>query len=156
MIYLLAANAPPLFIPRDFAVDMPKSLAALTLSGLDHQHAIVFSNLNYLGHGAYSCLLQVRSNGFSCEKVFGFDNDEYFIAKINEVITLKTGDAELTDLQSDNFLKIQVFEPEGLLVTGLILEEEPLNQSLEFAFVTRYEMIERFAHEFARMVQANI
>jgi len=135
---------------------MPKDHATLTLLGLDTQHHISFSDIHYHGHGAYSCVLTVHSNGFSCNKQFGFDNDEYFLAKLKDVLTHKSGEAELMDLQSDNYLKIQAFETGTLLISGLILEEQPLAQSLEFAFLTHYEMVERFVSEFARMVQSNI
>lgn len=134
---------------------MPKNLAALTLLGLDTQHHISFSDIHYHGNGAYSCVLLVHSNGFSCNKAFDFDNDEYFLAKLKAVVTDKSGEAELMALQTDNYLKIQAFEPDSLLVAGLILEEQPLTQSLEFAFITRYEMVERFVSEFARMVRSN-
>jgi hypothetical protein len=100
-------------------------------------------------------VLTVHSNGFSCKKEFGFDNDEYFLSRLKEVLAHKSGEAELMDLQSDNFLKIQAFETDSLLISGLILEEQPLTQSLEFAFTTRYVMIERFVSEFASMVQSN-
>ena len=127
----------------------------LTLLGLDDQHHIRFLDIHYLGHGAYKCILNIRSNGFSCDKEYSFDNDEYFLAKLKEVLTRRSGEADLTDLQSDNYIRIQAFEAESLLISGLILEEQPFTQSLEFAFTTRYEMVERFVSEFARMVQSN-
>ena len=136
-------------------INMPKKLTELTLLGLDSQHHISFSDIHYHGHGTYSCVLTVHSNGFSCEKAFDFDNDEYFLAKLKAVLADKSGDAELMALQSDNYLKIQAFDADALLVTGLILEEQPLTQSLEFAFITHYEMIERFVSEVNRMVRSN-
>lgn len=140
---------------QDAIILMPKIPTSLTLLGNDAQHHVVLSNIHYLGHGAYNCIINIHSNGFSCEKAFGFDNDEYFLSKLKDVLAHKSGEAELMDLQSDNFLKIQAFETNSLLISGLILEEQPLTQSLEFAFTTRYVMIERFVSEFASMVQSN-
>lgn len=134
---------------------MPKSVASLTLLGNNHQQQIILSEVHYQGHGAYRCNINVQSNGFSCHKVFNFDNDEYFLAKLKEVLDSQSGEAELFDLQSDNVIKIQAYETDVLLVSGLILEEAPFSQSLEFAFSTDYNMLERFAGEFRRMVQAN-
>ena len=134
---------------------MPIAPATLTLLGLDDQHRIQFSDIDYRGHGAYKCRLNIHSNGFSCNKVFDFDNDEYFLTKLREVLAHKSGDAELMDLQSDNYLRVQAFETDRLLVTGLILEDQPLTQSLEFAFVTGSAMVERFVDEFSRMVRLN-
>lgn len=134
---------------------MLKKPAALILSGTDEQHRIIFSNIRYLGNGAYICQLNVQSNGFVCDKEFGFDNDEYFIAKLKEVLTKQTGEAELMGLQSDNYLKLQAFGPDTLLISGLMIEEQPLAQSLEFAFTTQYALIEKFVVEFANMVRAN-
>lgn len=135
---------------------MPQKSDTLTLIGLDEQHYVYLSAINYHGHGAYSCELQVRSNGFSCKKTFSFDNDEYFLAKLRELILNKGGEAELMDLQSDNYLKIQAFETNSLLITGLIIEESPFSQSLEFAFPTGYDMLERFASDIARLVQMHV
>jgi hypothetical protein len=134
---------------------MPKNPATLTLLGHDEQHRIDISDIHYHGHGAYTCKLSIRSNGFACDKTFDFDNDEYFLAKLKEVLANKSAEAELMALQSDNYLKIQVFDADTLLVTGLILEEAPLTQALEFAFTTGKAMLERFVSEFSRMVKAN-
>jgi hypothetical protein len=134
---------------------MPKNPATLSLLGLDEQHLIRFTDIDYLGQGAYSCTINVKSNGFSCEKVFGFDNDEYFLAKLKEVLVNQAGAAELMDLQSDNNLKIHAFGADTLLITGFIQEEEPLAQSMEFAFTTNYVLVEKFISEFAYMVRSN-
>ena len=134
---------------------MPIAPATLTLLGLDDQHRIRFADIDYLGHGAYKCRLNIHSNGFFCHKEFDFDNDEYFLTKLREVLAQQSGDAELMDLQSDNYLRVQAFETDRLLVTGLILEDQPLTQSLEFAFVTGSAMVERFVDEFSRMVRLN-
>ena len=133
---------------------MPAKLETLNLLGNDEQHHVIFTDICYLGHGTYDCDISIRSNGFACEKDFAFDNDEYFLAKLKDVCTSQTGEAELTDLQSDNYLKIQAFGEGTLLVTGLILEEQPYTQALEFAFTTQYPMIERFLSEFTRVIRA--
>lgn len=134
---------------------MSKSTTALTLAGNDQQHQIILSEIQYQGHGAYRCNIRIQSNGFSCHKTFNFDNDEYFLAKLKEVLESQSGEAELFDLQSDNVIKIQAYDTDVLLVSGLILEAQPFAQSLEFAFSTHYGRLERFAGEFKRMVQAN-
>ena len=134
---------------------MSRIPVSLTIPGNDQAHLIALSEIQYLGHGAYSCLLNVRSNGFSCAKAFGFDNDEYFLAKLKDVLAHNTGEAEMMDLQSENFLKIQALENDSLLVSGLVMEQQPLSQSLEFAFITRRELLERFTSEFSCMVQSN-
>lgn len=134
---------------------MSRIPVSLTIPGNDQAHLIALSEIQYLGHGAYSCRLNVRSNGFSCAKAFGFDNDEYFLAKLKDVLAHNTGEAEMMDLQSENFLKIQALENDSLLVSGLVMEQQPLSQSLEFAFITRRELLERFTSEFSRMVQSN-
>ena len=134
---------------------MPNNSAPLRLSGTNTQHVIEITNIHYLGHGAYTSLINVQSNGFSCEKEFSFDNDEYFINKLREVLTHQTGDAELMGLESDNYLKIQPFGPDTFLISGLIMEAQPLTQSLEFAFTTRYPLIEKFVTEFSEIVRTN-
>ena len=139
---------------QDTRSPMPAKPETLNLLGEDQHHHVVLQNIRYLGHGVYHCNISIRSNGFTCEKDFAFDNDEYFLAKLREVCTNQTGDAELTDLQSDNYLKIQAFDADTLLITGLILEEQPYTQALEFAFITQYPMVERFLSEFTRVIRA--
>lgn len=135
---------------------MPDKSAIFTLPGLDEQHYLSLSNFHYHGNGAYSSLLRVRSGGFACDKTFNFDNDEYFLAKLKDVLVNKNGDAELMALQSDEYLKIQTTDADKLLVTGLIEEVHPLNQTLEFAFITRYNLIEGFIRDFTGLVKSNI
>jgi hypothetical protein len=133
---------------------MPILPAVLNLLGTDQQHHIIVSHIQYQGQGAYSCVLKIQSNGFACEKGFGFDNDEYFLAKLKEVFVSHTGEAELMSLLSENHLKIQAYDADTLLISGFIQEEQPFNQSLEFAFLTRYDMLERFISEFTRVVRS--
>lgn len=134
---------------------MPKKVASLILFGTDKQHQVMLTNLHYLGHGAYTSTIKIASNGFYCEQEFGFDNDEYFINKLQEVLTHRSGEAQLMGLQSESYLKIQPFGQDTLLISGLILQEQPLAQSLEFAFTIQYPLLDRFVTEFARMVRAN-
>jgi hypothetical protein len=135
---------------------MPQQPATLTLPGLDEQHYLCLSDFHYHGNGAYSCLLQVRSSGFACDKIFSFDNDEYFLTKLKEVLTHKQGDAELMALQSDNYLKIQATGADDLLISGLIQEAQPLSHVLEFAFISQYHLLERFVSDLSGLVKANI
>jgi hypothetical protein len=65
--------------------------------------------------------MPLAGNSFQCifcAKGFGFDNDEYFLAKLKDVLTHK---------RSDKFLKVQAYENAGLLISRLILEQQPLN-----------------------------
>jgi len=129
---------------------------SLTLPGLDEQQYLCLSDIHYHGNGAYSCSLKVRSSGFGCDKTFSFDNDEYFLAKLKELLLNKRGDAELMALQSDNYLKIQATDADNLLITGLIQEAHPLSQALEFAFTSHYHLIKRFVSDFSGLVKAQI
>jgi len=61
----------------------------------------------------------------------------------------------MMDLHSDNFLKIQALENDKLLISRLIVENQPLNQSLEFAFLSRTGILKRFASDFATPLQLN-
>lgn len=133
---------------------MPRSQHTLTLQG-NRQECVILSAIDHHGHGACRCKIDVQSSGFSCQQAFNFDNDEYFLAKLREVLRTQSADAELLDMQSDNFLKIQAIDTSSLLVSGLILEERPFTQSMEFAFATDYEKLARFTSEFGRMLQAN-
>jgi len=46
-------------------------------------------------------------------------------------------------------------ENDKLLISGLIVENHPLNQSQEFALLSRTGIIKRFASDFAALVQLN-
>lgn len=127
--------------------------ATLTLPGIDQKNHIKLDGIQYLGHGRFSCKLDIQSNGYAYNKTFYFDNDEYFIAKLKEIISSQSDEAVMTDLQSDNTLSIRTMGEGSLLISGLIQESEPLHQSLEFAFMSHIDLIKTFASEFAEIVR---
>lgn len=133
---------------------MPKALPSLTLQGHDKEH-VTLSSISHQGNGAYLSQITVQSNGFSCNTPFTFDNDEYFLAKLKELQTKRNTDAELLDLQSDNYLRIVPINPDTIMVSGLILDKPPFAQMLEFAFATDYQQLAPFVSAFDRMLQAN-
>jgi len=79
------------------------------LNTRDKTKQLSFVDLEYLGSGAYDCEIHVDSSGFMCKRAFGFDNDEYFLAKIRDVVANQAGEAELTDLQADSFIRFKPY-----------------------------------------------
>ncbi len=114
------------------------------------------NQIDYLGSGAYQCQVEVLSNGFQCDRPFGFDNDEYFLAKASEVVESQTGEAELMDLQADSFIRIRPFEDDTVLVSGYIVEDTHVTQSIEFAFNAPLKEVKKFVSAFEKMVRANV
>ena len=134
-------------------VDKTKTL---TLSTQDKSKKLSFVDIEYLGSGAYSCEIHVDSSGFMCKREFGFDNDEFFLSKIKDVVNLQQGEAELTDLQADSFIRFKPYVDEEILITGYLVEHTNVTQSIEFAFMVSKAGINKFISDFEKMVRANI
>lgn len=134
---------------------MTRKIQSIKLHTDSEDKQLQFDKIEYLGSGAYSCNLKIASNGFMCDREFGFDNDEYFLAKARKTLATETGTAELTDLSADSFLKFQPFGEATILISGLIHTEEELTQTLEFAFTVKHKQAKQFIKEFEKMVKAN-
>lgn len=132
---------------------MPKTISrnSLTLHGHNQAH-VILSDVHHHGSGDYICQIIIQSKGFSCDTAFVFDNDEYFLAKLKELQSGRNTEAELLDLQSDNYLRIEVVDADTLKVNGLILDATLYTQSLEFAFATGYEQLSGFTSAFEQML----
>ena len=126
------------------------------LNTRDKSKQLSFVDVDYLGSGAYSCEIHVDSSGFMCKREFGFDNDEYFLSKMRQVLERQDGEAELTDLQADSFIRFKPYANDEILVTGYIVENTNVTQSIEFAFAVSKECIQKFIDAFEKMVRANI
>ena len=126
------------------------------LNTRDKTKQLSFVDLEYLGSGAYDCEIHVDSSGFMCKRAFGFDNDEYFLAKIHDVVANQTGEAELTDLQADSFIRFKPYTDDEILVSGYIVEHTDVTQSIEFAFTVDKACINKFIESFEKMVRANV
>ena len=131
-----------------------KKQPVLTLTG--DTASLKLTEIDYLGGGAYSCRLLIKSSGFGCDRPFGFDNDEYFVSKARDVIQTNVAEADLMDLQADSYIRLKPFENDTILVCGFIVEETNLTQSLEFAFSVSKEMASQFVADFEQMVRSNI
>lgn len=114
------------------------------------------TEIDYLGSGAYSCRLFIESSGFSCDRLFDFDNDEYFVSKTRDVLTTHSGEADLMGLQADSYVRIKAYDDNHILVSGFIVEETNVTQSLEFAFPVSKTSAKKFLSAFEKMVRANI
>ncbi len=126
------------------------------LNTRDASKQLSFVDLEYLGSGAYRCEVNVDSSGFICKREFSFDNDEYFLARIRDVAENQHGEAELTDLQADSFIRFKSYENNEILVTGYIVEHTNVTQSIEFAFLVSDKCIKTFIDAFAKIVRANV
>lgn len=134
---------------------MSEKPASIRLTSDTPSSQLEFKKLDYLGSGAYECQLLVNANGFMCDREFSFDNDEYFVAKLREVLATQTGEADLMALESDSYIRIQPYHGTTLLVSGLIVEEQPLSQSLEFAFTADEKSVTKFVTALEKIVRAN-
>ena len=135
---------------------MPSKNNTFKLDTRDKSKQLSFVDVDYLGSGAYSCQIHVDSSGFMCKRDFGFDNDEFFLAKIKDVVEHGQGEAELTDLQADSFIRFKPYINEEVLVTGYIVEHTNVTQSIEFAFTVSQGCIKKFITAFEKMVRANV
>lgn len=131
-----------------------KKLSELSLKSNDGQ--LQLKEIDYLGSGAYCCRLLINSNGFNCDRLFEFDNDEYFVSKAREIMTARTGEADLMGLQADSYVRLQPYDNQNMLVSGFIVEETHVMQSLEFAFSVPQASAEGFLSAFEQMVRMNI
>jgi len=135
---------------------MANNKKTLKLNTKDTSKQLSFVDIDYLGSGAYSCEIHVNSSGFMCKREFSFDNDEYFLSKIRNVAERQEGEAELTDLQADSFIRFKPYIDNEVLVTGYIVENTNVTQSIEFAFSINKACINTFITSFEKMVRANI
>jgi hypothetical protein len=126
------------------------------LNTRDKSKQLSFVDIEYLGSGAYDCQIHVDSSGFMCKREFGFDNDEYFLSKIHDVVENQAGEAELTDLQADSFIRFKPYAEDEILVSGYIVEHTDVTQSIEFAFTVNTACVNKFIESFEKMVRANI
>jgi len=118
--------------------------------------SLKLTNIDYLGGGAYQCRLLIESSGFSCDRPFGFDNDEYFVSKARDVMNTESAEADLMDLQADSYIRLKPFENASILVSGFIVEETNVTQSIEFAFTVSKQTASQFVADFEHMVRSNI
>jgi len=135
---------------------MANNKKTLKLNTKDKSKQLSFVDLDYLGTGAYNCEIHVISSGFMCKREFSFDNDEYFLTKVRNVAEHQQGEAELTDLQADSFIRFKPYINNEILVTGYIVENTNVTQSIEFAFSIDAACINAFINSFEKMVRANI
>ena len=135
---------------------MANNKKTLKLNTKDSSRQLSFVDLDYLGNGVYSCEIHVNSSGFMCKREFSFDNDEYFLSKIRTVAERQQGEAELTDLQADSFIRFKSYMDDEILVTGYIVENTNVTQSIEFAFSIDKKCINTFINSFEKMVRANV
>ena len=135
---------------------MASKKTTFKLNTRDKSKQLSFVDVEYLGSGAYSCEIHVDSSGFMGKREFGFDNDEYFLTKIRDLSKAHQGEAELTDLQADSFIRFKPYPDNQILVVGYIVEHTNVTQSIEFAFVVDASCIKKFITSFEKMVRANI
>ena len=153
---MLAAT---LFLLRiNMAQDMAakKKLNTLSIKTGKNRASLILKELEYLGAEGIRCILELESNGFSCSRPFAFDNDEYFLAKLREVCNDRNGNAELTNLYEESTIKIEPANAGGMIVSGMIVDEDGLYQALEFAFSADEKLIQNFLAEFEKMVKLNM
>ncbi len=120
------------------------------------QHSLKLLDVDYLGSGVYTCEIQVNSNGFMCDRIFGFDNDEYFLAKLKAMLNNNEGEATLMEMQADSFLRLKHIDAETVLLTGYLVEQTDVTHSLEFSFTLDTKKVTTFVKAFEKMVRANI
>ncbi len=136
---------------------MTKKTTSFKLVAQDKTGELLLNQITYLGDGTYRCELNVNSNGFMCQREFGFDNDEFFLAKIHDVmISQPHSRAELTNLQTDNYIRFEPFGQDTILTSGFITEVNNVTQSIEFAFTVTVDALKTFVTAFEKMVRANI
>ena len=133
-----------------------KKKKTFKLNTRDKSKQLSFVNVDYLGSGAYDCEIHVDSSGFMCKREFGFDNDGYFLNKIHDVVKNRIGEAELTDLQADSFIRFKPYAEDEILITGYIVEHTNVTQSIEFAFTVTKACMQKFIESFEKMVRANV
>ena len=127
-----------------------------TLTSSDKSSTVQLENVEYLGSGTYDCELHADSNGFMCKRTFSFDNDEYFLAKLNALLNNNEGEAELMDMSADSFIRFRPFDEEQLLLTGYLVEHTQVTHSIEFAFSIRKKDIKKFVGDFEKMVRSSV
>lgn len=135
---------------------MPNKTFNFILDSHNTQQSLKLLNVDYLGNGVYNCEIQVNSNGFMCKRIFGFDNDEYFLAKLNALLNNSEGEATLMDMQADSFVRLKYIDTDSVLLTGYIVEQTDVTHSLEFSFKIELPKITSFVKDFEKMVRTNI
>jgi len=135
---------------------MAKKSLKFILDTSDKQHCLKLIDVDYLGSGIYTSEIEVNSNGFMCKRIFGFDNDEYFLAKLNALLDNNEGEATLMAMQEDSFLRFKFLDKNSIQLTGYIVEQTDVTHSLEFSFNLDLKKITKFAKEFENMVRANV
>lgn len=135
---------------------MTSKTKTIKLDTKDKSKQLGFANVEYLGSGAYSCEIHVESSGFMCKRDFGFDNDEFFLSKIKDVVDHEHGEAELTDLQADSFIRFKPYVNDEVLVMGYIVEHTNVTQSIEFAFTVGKTCLREFIISFENIVRASV
>ncbi len=125
-----------------------------TLTSSDKSSTVQLKNVEYLGSGTYDCELHANSNGFMCQRPFGFDNDEYFLAKLNALLNNGEGEAELMDMSADSFIRFRTINDEQLLLTGYLVEHTQVTHSIEFAFSMTKHDAKKFAVDFEKLVRS--
>ena len=60
------------------------------------------------------------------------------------------------DLQADSYIRLKPFENASILVSGFIVEETNVTQSIEFAFTVSKQTASQFVADFEQMVRSNI
>ena len=135
---------------------MPKAKTSFKINSHDREAYLIIKDIEYLGSGAYDCILEASSRGFLCKRPFGFDNDEYFLSKLGTLLSSEQGEAELMDLEADSFIRIRPGENGEFYLTGYLVEHSQVTHSIEFAFRVTAAELEQFSQQFQSMVRSNV
>jgi len=118
---------------------MPRVVPDVELQTHDEIHNLRFSSLERADDGSgYSCMLHVRSGGFSCEVLFTFDNSHFpeAIANLKRMDTGKPGKAIIKGIYGDDCIRFESNDLGHVEVSGELHEHTERHQMLKFGFRT--------------------
>jgi hypothetical protein len=133
-----------------------KETLGLEIDTGDKNKKFVFKDIEFMGADGVRVQFVLNSNGLMCDRPFEFDNDEYFLAKLKELQQTGQGDAELTHLYSDEFIKFETPLDNRLSIIGFLSDGETSHQTLEFAFDVDIGRLDQLIIDFEKLVRANI
>ena len=132
-----------------------KETLSLEIVTGDKNKKFLFKDIEFNGADGVRVQFVMHSNGLMCDRPFEFDNDEYCLSKLKQLQQTGQGDAELTNLYSEDFIKFEIPFADRLSITGLLTDGEATHQTLEFAFDVDISKLDKLITDFEKLVRAN-
>ncbi len=122
----------------------------------DDRFTLRMVNLEKFPDGGFYCELHVRSDGFSCQRPFYFDDSHLpdAVTNLRQMDADHVGQATLKARWEDDFVTFRSDKLGHVFVTGEVFEHADPSQSMKFGFRTDQTVIGPLVRSLEKLVSA--